>query len=104
PVSRASRNHPAARHAGIDHLRNRPLSGHYPRCRKEPPASRPRDGQGISLAREGRMNLLKRSASGFFASESLLGHLLRGGIAIVFLVWAIRHQAQPALSLGAAAV
>jgi hypothetical protein len=50
------------------------------------------------------MNLFKRSADGFFASESLLGHLIRGGVAIGLLVWAIRHQSQPALSLTAALV
>jgi hypothetical protein len=45
------------------------------------------------------MNLFKRSATGFFASESLLGHLIRGGIAIMLLVWAIQHQMQPTLSI-----
>jgi hypothetical protein len=48
------------------------------------------------------MNLFKRSATGFFASESLLGHLIRGGVAIWLLVWAIQHQMQPTLSILAA--
>lgn len=45
------------------------------------------------------MNLFKRSATGFFASESLLGHLIRGAVAITLLVWAIQHQMQPTLSI-----
>jgi hypothetical protein len=45
------------------------------------------------------MNLFKRSANGFFASESLFGHLIRGGVAIGLLVWAIRHPMQPTLSV-----
>lgn len=45
------------------------------------------------------MNLFKRSATGFFASESLTGHLIRGGVAICLLVWAIQHQMQPTLSI-----
>jgi hypothetical protein len=49
------------------------------------------------------MKLFKRSSSGFFASESVIEHLLRGGVGIGLLVWAIQHQAQPALSLAAAA-
>jgi hypothetical protein len=49
------------------------------------------------------MSVFKRSATGFFASESLLGHLLRGGVATALLSWAIQHQAQTALSLLAAA-
>ena len=49
------------------------------------------------------MSVFKRSATGLFASESLIGHLLRGGVAIGLLGWAIQHQAQPALSLLAAA-
>ena len=44
------------------------------------------------------MNLFKRSATGMFASESLVGHLLRGGIGIWLLAWAIQHQEQTALS------
>ena len=43
----------------------------------------------------------KRSAARVFASESVLGHLLRGVIATSLLVWAIRHQSEPMLSLGA---
>jgi hypothetical protein len=49
------------------------------------------------------MSVFKRSITGFFASESLLGHLLRGSVATGLLGWAIQHQAQPALSLLAAA-
>lgn len=45
------------------------------------------------------MNLFKRSASGFFASTSLLGHLIRGGVAIGLLAWAIQHPMHPALSV-----
>ncbi|MGZ3240711.1 MAG: hypothetical protein ACXWJK_10190 [Burkholderiaceae bacterium] len=45
------------------------------------------------------MNLFKRSSIGFFASESLLGHLIRGGVAIGLLVWAIQYQMQPTLSI-----
>jgi hypothetical protein len=37
-----------------------------------------------------------------FASQSLLGHLLRGSVAVWLLVWAIQHQTQVALSLLAA--
>lgn len=48
------------------------------------------------------MKLFKRSATGLFASESLIGHLLRGGIGIGLLVWAIQHQTQGALSWAAA--
>ena len=47
-------------------------------------------------------HLFKRSATGLFASESLVGHLLRGGMGIGLLVWAIQHQAQGALSWAAA--
>ena len=49
------------------------------------------------------MNLFKRSAIGLFASTSLLGHLVRGQIAALLLIWAIQHHARPALSLAAAA-
>jgi hypothetical protein len=49
------------------------------------------------------MRVFKRSATGLFASESLFWHLLRGGVAAVLLRWAIEHQAQPTLSLLAAA-
>ena len=49
------------------------------------------------------MSMFKRSATGFFASASLLGHLLRGAVAIGLLGWAIQQQAHPALSLLAAA-
>ncbi|HEY8102003.1 MAG TPA: hypothetical protein VIF82_14765 [Burkholderiaceae bacterium] len=45
------------------------------------------------------MNLFKRSSIGFFASESLLGHLIRGGVAIGLLAWAIQHQTQTTLSI-----
>lgn len=48
------------------------------------------------------MTLFKRSATGLFASASLAGHLVRGGIAIGLLIWAFRHQDQTALSLAAA--
>lgn len=47
------------------------------------------------------MNLFKRSASGLFASQSLLGHLLRGAFAMGLLSWAIAHQSNVALSLTA---
>ena len=43
------------------------------------------------------MRLFKRGASGLFASESLIGHLVRGMVGIGLLGWAIRHQSQPAL-------
>jgi hypothetical protein len=49
------------------------------------------------------MNLFKRSSSGFFASESVIGHLLRGCIGVVLTMWALRHQSQPVPSLAAAA-
>jgi hypothetical protein len=49
------------------------------------------------------MTLFKRSTKGFFASESLAGHLLRGGVAITLLFWAIQHQAERVPSLLAAA-
>ena len=49
------------------------------------------------------MNLFKRSANGLFANTSLLGHLVRGGIAALLAIWAIQHQTRPALSLAAAA-
>jgi hypothetical protein len=49
------------------------------------------------------MNLFKRSAVGVFASASLLGHLVRGAVAIGLLLWAIQHQTQAVLSLLAAA-
>lgn len=47
------------------------------------------------------MNLFKRSAAGFFASESLLGHLIRGGVAISLLVWAIHHQVHLVIAIAA---
>ena len=53
------------------------------------------------------MSFLSRSANGFFASESLSGHLLRGGVAAVLLVWAFaRQELHPveALAAGAAAL
>ncbi|CAN5182713.1 hypothetical protein BH11PSE11_BH11PSE11_19300 [soil metagenome] len=48
------------------------------------------------------MNLFKRSASGIFASESLLGHLLRGLLAGCLLYWAFQHPEQGVLSVLAA--
>lgn len=48
-------------------------------------------------------HLFQRSATGMFASESLVGHLLRGALGIGLLVWAIQHQTQGALSWAAAA-
>lgn len=53
------------------------------------------------------MKLLRKAATGFFASESLAGHLLRGAVAFMLLYWAITHQqAQPftALLAGAGAL
>ena len=47
-------------------------------------------------------NLFKRSATGFFASQTLLGHLLRGAVAIELLIWAFTHQSHTALSFLAA--
>jgi len=38
------------------------------------------------------MSFLGRSANGFFASETLTGHLLRGGVAAVLFSWAITRQ------------
>lgn len=47
-----------------------------------------------------KMNLFKRSTQGIFASESFLGHLVRGAAGIALLVWAVRNQgASPALAL-----
>ena len=48
------------------------------------------------------MHLLKRSTTGLFASQTLLGHLLRGSVALWLVVWAIQHQSQTILSLLAA--
>jgi hypothetical protein len=48
------------------------------------------------------MKLLKRSASGLFASESMAGHLIRGAVGMMLLAWAVRHQAQVGWSLLAA--
>ena len=48
------------------------------------------------------MRLFKRAASGLFASESLIGHLVRGMVGIGLLGWAIRYQSQLALSAIAA--
>jgi hypothetical protein len=46
------------------------------------------------------MKLFKRSATGFFASESLPGHLIRGSVAVALLVWAVQHQGGlPTLSI-----
>ncbi len=53
------------------------------------------------------MNFLGRSASGFFASETLIGHLLRGGVAVILFGWAIaRQEVHPleALAAGAGAL
>lgn len=46
--------------------------------------------------------LFRRSATGIFASESLVGHLLRGALGIYLLAWAIQNQAQGALPWAAA--
>lgn len=48
------------------------------------------------------MNLFSRSPAGLFASASLAGHLLRGGIGFLLLYWAIRHQDKASLSVMAA--
>ncbi len=53
------------------------------------------------------MSFLGRSAKGFFASETLSGHLLRGGVAALLFGWAItRQELHPleALAAGAAAL
>lgn len=53
------------------------------------------------------MSFLGRSANGIFASETLLGHLLRGGVGAFLFGWAIaRHESHPleALAAGAAAL
>jgi hypothetical protein len=53
------------------------------------------------------MKLFSKAATGFFASQSLAGHLLRGAVAFALLYWAIAHQqAQPftALLAGAGAL
>ena len=53
------------------------------------------------------MSFLSRSTNGFFASESLSGHLVRGGVAAVLLVWAIARQDMhplEAFAVGAAAL
>jgi len=44
------------------------------------------------------MKLFKRSATGLFASESLIGHLLRGVIGILLIILAFELQAQSVLS------
>ena len=50
------------------------------------------------------MKLFSRSEFGFFASESLTGHLLRGAAAIALLVWAINNQSErPVEALAAGA-
>jgi hypothetical protein len=38
------------------------------------------------------MSFLGRSANGFFASETLTGHLLRGGVAAILFGWAMARQ------------
>jgi hypothetical protein len=43
------------------------------------------------------VSLFRRSSTGLFASESLLGHLLRGAIASGLLAWAIQHQTESVL-------
>jgi hypothetical protein len=53
------------------------------------------------------MSILGRSANGFFGSETLSGHLLRGGVAAALFGWAIaRQETHPleAFSAGAAAL
>jgi len=53
------------------------------------------------------MKLFSKAATGFFASQSLGGHLLRGAVAFTLLYWAIANQqAQPftALLAGAGAL
>lgn len=53
------------------------------------------------------MKLLRKASTGLFASQSLAGHLLRGGVAFALLYWAIAHQqTQPfaALLAGAGAL
>ena len=53
------------------------------------------------------MSFLSRSANGFFASETLSGHLLRGGVAAVLFGWAFaRQELHPleAFAAGAAAL
>ncbi|MGC1174602.1 hypothetical protein [Polaromonas sp.] len=50
------------------------------------------------------MKLFGKAATGFFASQSLAGHLLRGATAFVLLYWAVVHQqAQPFMALLAGA-
>lgn len=50
------------------------------------------------------MKLFSKAATGFFASQSLAGHLLRGAVAFTLLYWAIAHQqAQPFMALLAGA-
>ena len=48
------------------------------------------------------MRLFKRNQTGLFASESLTGHLIRGGVGVLLLVWAMQHQARTGVSLVAA--
>ncbi len=53
------------------------------------------------------MSFLSRSANGFFASETLAGHLLRGSVAAALFGWAItRQELHPleAFAAGAAAL
>ena len=50
------------------------------------------------------MKLFGKAATGFFASQSLTGHLLRGAVAFMLLYWAIAHQqTQPFMALLAGA-
>jgi hypothetical protein len=50
------------------------------------------------------MKLFSKAANGFFASQSLAEHLLRGAVAFTQLYWALAHQqAQPLMALLAGA-
>jgi hypothetical protein len=50
------------------------------------------------------MKLFSKAATGFFASQSLAGYLLRGAVAFGLLYWAIvLQQAQPFVALLAGA-
>jgi len=50
------------------------------------------------------MSLPGRAADGFFASETVVGHLLRGAMAFALFGWAITHQeAHPLLAFAAGA-
>lgn len=45
------------------------------------------------------MRLFKKSATGLFASESLLGHALRGVMGFGLVLWALAHPATPILAM-----